>query len=252
MNLDRERIAARFSAAALNYDSHAQIQRRVARRLAELLETHSRLPAPGIIVEFGCGTGFLTEEIRRRFPVSRVHASDIAPEMIEQARKRLGCDQSIEWRVADAEDLDFPSEAGRIWIISNLCVQWFSDFPGTIGRHLRAAPLVAFSTLVDGTFAEWIAGNERLGRRAGVRNLIDGDSLANLMRTAGAKQVDVIREHVSVTYPNALAFLRTLRGIGATTPHTDHRPAALHSVLRAYDDTFIASYEIAHVIAQNR
>ena len=80
-------VTARFCAAAQTYHDESSMQHKVAERLAT-----SMLPMEPIdsVLEMGCGTGFLTELLRKRFPEAVIHALDIARPMIKQARERLG------------------------------------------------------------------------------------------------------------------------------------------------------------------
>lgn len=67
-----------------------------------------RLPAqPGhAVVELACGTGIVTQRLRRRLGQSvRLVATDISEAMLDYARAKVGGD--IEWRTADAAALPF-------------------------------------------------------------------------------------------------------------------------------------------------
>lgn len=52
--------------------------------------------AEGHIVEVGCGTGFLLEKLSRRFPGARITGIDVAPDMLNQARRRLESATNVE------------------------------------------------------------------------------------------------------------------------------------------------------------
>ena len=242
---ERERIAARFAAATPTYDAHADVQRRVARRIAAL--TAALIPLPRRIAEVGCGTGLLTRELRARFPQAHIDASDLSAAMVAHARADLH-DDAIAWRVADAETMEFPPDTELI--TSSLCAQWFMEFEVTLRRHLTFAPRIAFATLLEGTFVEWARACRAHGVATGLREFLPASTLMPLVRAAGATRVRVIRERVRGTYPDALMFLRALRGIGATTPRDGHRPAQLRPVLRAHVHGFTASYDVAYVIAE--
>lgn len=56
------------------------------------------------VLEIGCGTGTVTEQLRERG--ARVTALDQAPEMIEQARARLAGDVAVEWLEQTASEID--------------------------------------------------------------------------------------------------------------------------------------------------
>jgi len=56
------------------------------------------------VLEVGCGTGAVTALLRERG--AHVTAIDQAPEMLEQARRRLAPDASIEWLEQTASEID--------------------------------------------------------------------------------------------------------------------------------------------------
>ena len=168
--------------------------------------------------------------------------------MVERARLLFGDDSAITWEIADGERA--PTPPGVDWIVSSLCAQWFDDLGAALTRHLIAAPVVAFATLVDGTFAAWVAARRRLGHDAGIRAFVEDASLEPLAHDAGATRVTILRECVPLVYPNALEFLRALRGIGASSARADHRPAALGPLLRVYRDGFVAHHHVAYVVAE--
>ena len=53
-------VAGSFSSAARQYDLYASVQRKAADRLVEFLQPFIRF-VDGPVLEFGCGTGFITE-----------------------------------------------------------------------------------------------------------------------------------------------------------------------------------------------
>jgi SAM-dependent methyltransferase len=60
------------------------------------------------VLEISCGTGRLTKHLRQYFSEkTRLVASDISPDMLEVAKNQLN-DSSIEFQVADAQQLPFP------------------------------------------------------------------------------------------------------------------------------------------------
>lgn len=56
------------------------------------------------VLEIGCGTGTVTAQLRARG--AQVTAIDQAPEMIEQARRRLADDDAVEWLEQTAAEID--------------------------------------------------------------------------------------------------------------------------------------------------
>ncbi len=83
------------------------------RASAATLATHLADLDPARIADLGCGPGVSTFELVRRLPKSRVIGLDIAPRMLNEARRRQpGADQGrarINWLQADAAKLPFAS-----------------------------------------------------------------------------------------------------------------------------------------------
>jgi len=243
------RIAARFDAAAGTYDAAAQAQRRIGGRLAHSLAALVRAPrrAPRTIVEIGCGTGAFTRELRALAPHARLAAYDLAPAMIATARARVN-DPRTTWSVGDGEHATFAPAPE--WIAANLAFQWFDDLGGALARHAAQTRLLACSLLLDGTFAEWRTAHERAGLACGLRALPSFAALDAMLARVPDVRIRVRRERVAVAYADGLAFARALRAIGATTPRDAHAPIALRRIVRALPTPFVASYDVAYVLAE--
>ena len=56
-------VAARFSAAAATYDSHAEVQNEIAGKVAEIV---GKLTPPTRVLEVGCGTGAILSGLTTR------------------------------------------------------------------------------------------------------------------------------------------------------------------------------------------
>ena len=81
------------------------------RREAPLLAQFGGRLAGGRALEIGCGRGIGTELIFRRFGAREVHAFDPDPDMVIQARKRLGGYPAgcLDPHVADATAIPKPA-----------------------------------------------------------------------------------------------------------------------------------------------
>jgi SAM-dependent methyltransferase len=73
-------------------------------------ELARRLPADpgGDVLEIACGTGLVTEHLRKRLDSRRrLVATDLSPAMLDYARAKLAGLEGITWQVADAGKLPF-------------------------------------------------------------------------------------------------------------------------------------------------
>lgn len=233
---DRARLAAAFGAAAA-YDQHGAIQRAVARELASRIAALPLAHAPRAL-DVGCGTGFLGEALIPMLPDARWMMSDLAAPMLERARARLG--EAARYHAMDGEfpDLDGPFDL----VASSLAFQWFGDLAAAVGRYrARLAPdgWLAFTTLAQGSFAQWRAAHGDLP--CGVPDYPAPGALA-----AMGLAVDIVDLPFT---DGGRAFLRHLHGIGARLPREGHRPlspAQLKQVIARFDEAGgTATYRVA-------
>jgi malonyl-CoA O-methyltransferase len=237
-------IAGAFDRAA-DYDRHASIQARVARRLADRIAAEP-LPSPPNILEIGCGTGLLGAELVDRFADARWLMTDIAPGMVARTAARFAGDPRVEVAVMDGEQVG--GEANFDLICSSLALQWFRDLPSGVRRlRSRLTPngLLAFTTLAAGSFAEWGAAHE--DHASGIH---DYPTQAGLE----AMGLGVAIARYPVRHADAYGFLRSLKAIGAATPRPGHRPlspAALRRVMARFEAAgATATYVVATCIVR--
>ena len=92
----------------MNNPLRAAVQRRFeARRLLDM----GGPVAGGRCLEIGCGRGIGTEIVLERFGAGAVDAFDLDPDMVEQARARLGGDPRVRLWVGDATAIDAPDDS---------------------------------------------------------------------------------------------------------------------------------------------
>jgi len=226
----RARIAAAFGGAA-DYDEAARIQQAAAGTLAAAIGA-SRLPAEPRIIELGCGTGFLTRAIADAVGTARWTISDIAPAMVERARRQLDI-AGADYRVIDGEAVD-PALGTFDLIASNMAFQWFADLQGAVGRLVdRLAPggLLAFSTMAQGSFAEWTRALADEGLPSGTPSYPDQAALAALVPAGVSASIEIV--DFPQEQPDARAFLRRLKTIGAAVPAAGYSPLTGTALRRA-------------------
>lgn len=220
MSTHKRRIAARFGAAATDYDAASPVQRDAAARLAERV---AALPLPSAprVLEIGCGTGHLTRALLPRIGGDWV-VTDIAPAMVAECRRQAT--QACRWLAMDGESPALA--AGRFdLIVSSLAMQWFADLPAALERLM---PLLApggrlvIATLGDGTFAEWHEAHRRLGLSAATLRFPAMDDFARAFPRSA--QVTLAEDLLTAPVIEPLAFVRGLRAIGADTPLPGSKP----------------------------
>lgn len=250
MSERKSRIAARFGAAASDYDEHSPLQRGAASRLASRI-TRLDLPPQPRVLEIGCGTGHLTRALQPILGGPWL-ATDIAPAMVATCRSRLG--GGVDYAVMDGERPALAS--GRFdLIVASLATQWFADLPAAFARLaqlLAPGGRIALVTVGRGTFAEWQEAHAAVGLKAATPDYPDAATLAQ----AFPAELSVTLEEEDFVEPlsEPIEFVRGLRRIGADTPAPGTKPLTagqMRRVLRALRDAGHAgvTYRLLYAIA---
>ena len=106
------------------------------------------------ILELGCGTGYVTEQLSNLFPKAHITAIDFAESMIAVAKTRQNV-KNVMFYCEDIERLQL--EETYDVIISNATFQWLNDLKQVIRNlfhHLSIDGILLFSTFGQETFQE--------------------------------------------------------------------------------------------------
>lgn len=143
--------------------------------------------------------------------------------------------------VADPELIPF-ADASFDLVVSALVLHWVADLPGALvqlRRILRPdglllAALLGGQTLVELRTALFEAElAEEGGVSPRVSPAVELGDLAALLQRAGFAMPVADAETITVTYPDALALMRDLRGMGETNALTARRRTPLRSATLA-------------------
>ncbi|WP_448560696.1 methyltransferase [Trichothermofontia sp.] len=257
---DKGQIAATFGQAASRYDRDAHLQRQYAAKLMAFFRAkHLPLP-PGRILEIGCGTGFITQQLLTHFPDRALEITDLSPAMLafcqQQVQQRDRPPSSIQFRQMDGEAPIAAPEPYAL-IVTGFTIQWFSDPLAALRRYLQwlqpgGMLLVAFPD--DRSFPEWRLACQALALPftgnplPSTQCLLDGLSHP-------AVQLQCQQEMTACTYPCAADFFRGLKAIGVHYPAQGRRltTAQFRQLLRSLDrhaQPVVMSYGITLLLAQ--
>jgi len=115
-------------------------------------------PAPQLVLDVGCGTGFLA--LRFAELGHTVTGIDLAPQMIDRARSKAEeGSQEIDFRVGDAAALDCPDEHFD-WVVARHVIWTLPDPQRAVEEWLRVLRPGGRLVLIEG---KW-ANNEALAR----------------------------------------------------------------------------------------
>lgn len=113
----KKRVGELFLKSFQNdYHSEAEVQKQTAKQLiAKLSETRANYER---VLELGCGSGILTNEISRNLYVNELFLNDLS-----DVSNIVRAD--AEFIIGDAENIDYPGLLDLV--ISNAVIQWFED-----------------------------------------------------------------------------------------------------------------------------
>lgn len=228
--VNKPAIAAAFSRAASRYDSAANLQRETGDTLLALGAQH-----PGMsVLDAGCGTGHFSRLWRERG--KHVIALDLASGMLEHARQHQAAD---DYLLGDIENIPLPDQSVDL-CFSNLAVQWCADLHAALGelyRVTRPGGIILFSTLANGSLDE-------LGRAwqqvDGKRHVNDFLTFQHIGAACQGYRHTLTPQLYQLQFPNVIALMRSLQGIGATHLHQGREPGLsgrerLMALQRAYN-----------------
>lgn len=266
---ERSRIGRGFHRHAGEYDQHAVVQKRVVANLTRLVETHS-LSAPRNALDIGCGTGAMLSTVHGLFPGARLCGLDLAFNMAQRSAERLGSAAMLV--NGDAECLPFRTGAFDL-VVSASTLQWVQKLDSCFQECWRVlAPGGLLCAAFFGGKTLWelqesyrealadrfSADDCRGGRLQRFRGTVDvRQALAEL----GFDQVVVAMETETEYHPDVAALLRSIKGIGATTPARNDGGGLgwrglLNSMASHYRSRFQkngmipATYDVIYVVAR--
>jgi malonyl-CoA O-methyltransferase len=232
-------VALRFDRAAAHYDQAASIQSQVAEYLVS--RAVKRCGRPASVLDLGCGTGFVAQAARRRWPGATLTALDASPAMLHQAQRKI---PGLRVVTGDAAHGAFGSEFDTI--LSSMALHWLADPHAVLRRWqrwLKPGGLLSVALLVEGSFQEWGDICRMAGREDGLWPMPPADFADDLA-------VHTEQQTMSVTYRSAQDFLRRLKVTGAAAPRPGYRPArcgTMRQLLAAAPSPFMATYQVLYL-----
>jgi ubiquinone/menaquinone biosynthesis C-methylase UbiE len=203
-----------FSNAAESYDDAVRHNIAGSERLVMSLPDGDY----GRVLDVGCGTGFTSAALVRRFEVSTLVGVDPAEGMLEVFAAKLDGFPGVrvKLRAEDVMEMDVPDGAFDA-VICAMALHWFPDKPAAVARMARALrPGGVMGVLTAGRGGEdaWRELLEGIGAPEEwtgwfARNQRDVDEMARDLRDAGLEPLDVWMERRRRTTPPAAFMART-------------------------------------------
>lgn len=256
-SIDKDKVRHSFSSAVSSYDGFASLQRKVG---LELLNKNDSFEKKNIL-DVGCGTGFLAQEILLKALVQQMITVDIALPMVQATKNKLKSEGAVQYICADAEKLPFLDKTVD-QIISNLALQWCQNLTAVFKgfkRILKQDGQILFSTFGPDTLQELKTSWAEVDNYTHVNNFYSVDHLTIFLERAEFKDIQIEVKYYQSNYRTVIELMRELKGIGANNVLSGRNPnitskAQMQKMVDAYEkqrknDFIPATYEVIFVSA---
>lgn len=181
------------------------------------------------IIEFGAGTGLLTQHLVQQNP-SHLLATDLSPNMIEEGKRRV---PQANWQLMDAWSSS-PKKFNHIF--SSSLLQWSPNPQQTLSNwahHLPKNGTIHALLFIDETLKE-------LHQLLPLNSIIQWKNLAtweSFFKNAGLNILKSRQSPQSYNFPNTLHLLKTLKYTG-TSIKNHLCGGSLRKILKEYDKQY--------------
>jgi malonyl-CoA O-methyltransferase len=256
---EKHRIQKHFDTKAVCYESSAVLQRNVCKELLQRLELTSLKPE--VILDVGCGTGWGTQDLLKKYKRAKILSLDLSPQMLRQTKSKGSWIRRPGLICADAEQIPLQNESVDL-VFSNLMLQWcdykkvFAEFK----RILKPDGLLMFSTFGPDTLKELKQSWAQVDDHAHVNVFTDMHDLGDELIHAGLAEPVMDMDQITLTYSDVVSVMKDLKAIGANTILKNQQketgqglitPAKLKRVIAHYESfrkrgVVPASYEVVY------
>lgn len=245
--INKTLLQKRFNGAAVSYDQYANVQKKMAHSLLSTLNRRYSANSSIRILELGCGTGYVTEQLSKVFPKAHITAVDFAHEMIAVAKTRNNV-ENVKFLCEDIEQLKL--EDSYDVIISNATFQWLNDLKATVKNlfnYLSEEGILLFSTFGNTTFQELHTSFQRAKKENGIQSCTSiGQRFVSKEQLVNICKMTLGDVHVSETcyiesFTEVREFLHSIRKVGATNSNEEsycQSPSLFRAMLRIYERDF--------------
>lgn len=217
LNIDFDFVRNKFKKSLKTYDLHATIQNEMAKKLTKLVLELNEFNQDLRIIEFGCGTGFLTKQIVDSLSKSNkkilsflitdiVDLTNIVVDKFDYNFLRF-----VQYNMEDFVD---QKNIKANLIISNAVFQWLSSpqifYTKTINNFLENNSVLAFTHFGKDNLKE-IRQIEKVGL-----NYFNKSFYQNLATQNGLKLLSFTEEIHTIYFESVIDVLKHMRYTGVT------------------------------------
>ncbi len=237
--LDKKITRMHFERAAESYDGAAVLQREIAKRMGQRLDYI--IQQPKRVLDVGCGTGYITEDLLKRYPKAEIVALDLAHSMARKTQLHGTWLRKPKVVCADAESLPLAENSIEM-IISSLMLQWSNDLNKVFtGFHHVLAPngLLLFSTFGPETLTEIRQSWSKVDNHPHTSDFPDMHEIGDALLQAGFQDPVTDMEMITMTYSNVRQLMRDIKQIGASNTDSKRSKGLMGKArLKAFENAY--------------
>ncbi|MDR9419035.1 methyltransferase [Gracilimonas sp.] len=202
------------------------MQPKVAKGLISSLKPWKAAIPPGAILEFGCGTGMLTELLIQEFPDREIFVTDASPQMLEVCKKNIERSElltnNVHFDILDVNDFT-PGERKYGLVIGNFVAHWFKDTSiglQNLSEELKHGGIILTSFPGNHSFPNWYEYCLELGLPHTANPLPDVEEVL-VKLSMNDVQIDYYENDLYQEFEQPIDFFRHLKRIGSHTSKLD-------------------------------
>jgi malonyl-CoA O-methyltransferase len=246
------KIQRGFSHSARQYDRFCGLHRAIADKLVAQV---AKEPKPSVLLDVGCGTGYLTVKLKEHFPQSKVIGLDFAQEMLNVARSKR---KDINWVLGDSSHLPFANGSVDV-VVSNLAYQWSGDLSHAfkeVRRVLSPGGVLIGTLFAYNTCQELFQSlDEAKTGPLQFARLPSGAQIQEALIASGFVNPVVDGEQIKAEFNGMHELMSWLKSIGANNlsregylgPGAFSRAAAIYRAKFSYLQGVMATFEVIRV-----
>lgn len=253
--MHQTQIQANFSKAAKDYSAHAKVQQEIGRRLMQRFDYYKLKPERAL--DLGAGTGYFSQQLKKRFNQCQVVAFDLSESMLKKIKK--GILKPVSRVKGCMTRLPFKTNSYDI-VFANQVIHWHADYLTLfkeIARVLKPSGVFVFSTLGPDTFIELKQAWAEVDEYQHAYSFVDMHLLGDALLKAGMAEPVVDMEYLTARYQEIKTLARDLKAQGVqhntsrarqglTTPSQWSAFSNAYDKYRDEDGLLPLSYEVIY------
>ena len=256
MNVKTE-ICKAFNAHAGEYEQAARVQHEIGERLLERLQ-YLKIN-PRYILDLGCGPGYFSAQLKKRYPRAHVIGFDLAYAMLQRAKTKQGWLK--KWGLVNGDMTAMPFATGLFDLVfANQVIHWSPSLPMVmreLNRIMNVNGCLMFTTLGPDTFCELRQAFAAVDNHAHANVFSDMHDIGDVLLAERFIDPVVDMDRLSVHYSTFLQLVRSLKAQGVRNINAGRNPGltgrqawrnfeAAYSAFRTEQGKFPLTYEVVY------